>query len=147
MEKLLYSCTKHVHFSYGGKIYIQLDGEAMESPLGSVLANIFMKELEIAMMSLLGNYLQNWKRFVGDTFAFVLPDKIGYIVNQLNFLIENIQFTFEMEEENKLAFFDVMVIRNTIKTQQFTGNQQTQTFTLTAIHIHHYSGGKQQLMY
>ena len=30
-------------------------------------------------------------------------------------------------------------------TQQFTRNQQTQTFTLTGIHIHQYKGRKQQL--
>ena len=64
------------------------------------------------MIPSLGNYLLNWKRFVDDTFVFVLSDKIGYIVNLLNSSNENIQFTFEMEEENKLAFLDVMVVRN-----------------------------------
>ena len=113
MEKLLYLFMKHVHFSYGGRIYIQVDGLPMGSPLGPVLANIFMTELEIEMIPSLGNYLQNWKRFVDDTFAFVLPDKIEYIVNQFNTCDENIQFIFEMEEENKLAFLDVMVITNT----------------------------------
>ena len=78
----------------------------MGSPLGPILANIFMTELEIAMISSLGNYLQNWKQFVDDTFAFASPVKIGYIVNQLNSLDENIQLNFEMEEENKLAFLD-----------------------------------------
>ena len=34
-------------------------------------------------------------------------------MNQLNSFDENIQLTFEMEEENKLAFLDMMVIRNT----------------------------------
>ena len=72
----------------------------MGSPLGSILANIFMTELEIVMIPLLGNYLQNWKRFIDNVFAFVLPDKIGYIVNLLNSFNENIQFIFEMEEEN-----------------------------------------------
>ena len=75
-----------------------------------------MTEREILMILLLGNYLQNWKRFVDDTFTFVLSDKIGYIVNQLNFFNKNIQFTFEMEEENNLAFLNVMVIRNTSDT-------------------------------
>ena len=108
-----------------------------------------MTELEIAMIPSLGNYLQIWKQFVDDTFAFVLPDKIGCIVNQLNSFDENIQFTFEIEEENKLAFLGVMVIRHTNDTitQQFIGNQQTQTFLLTVIHIHQYSGRKQQLTY
>ena len=64
------------------------------------------------MIPSLRNYLQNWERFIDNTFAFVSPDKIAYIVNQLNSFDENIQFTFEMEEENKLAFLDVMVIRN-----------------------------------
>ena len=85
----------------------------MRSPLGPVLANIFMTELEIAMIPSFGNYLLNWKRSVDDTFAFVLPDKTGYIVNQLNSFDENIKFTFEMEKENKLTFLDVMVIGNT----------------------------------
>ena len=116
MQKLLYLCPKHVHFSYGGKIYIQVDAVAMGSPLGPVLADIFMAELEIPMIPSLGNYLQNWKGFIDDTFVFVLPDKIGCIVNQLNSFDENIQFTFEMEKYNKLAFLDVMVIRNTNDT-------------------------------
>ena len=67
--------------SYGGRIYIQVGGVAMGSPLGPILANIFMTELEIAMIPSLGNYLQNWKQFVDDTFAFASPVKIGYIVN------------------------------------------------------------------
>ena len=116
LEKLLYLCTKHVHFSYGKRIYIQVDGVAMESPLGPILANIVMTELEIATIPSLGNYLQNWKRFLDDTFAFVLPDKIGYTVNQLNSFDENVQFTFEMEVKNKLAFPDITVIRNTNNT-------------------------------
>ena len=77
MEKRLYICTKHVHFSYSGRIYIQVDRVAMISPLGPVLANIFMTELKIEMIPSLGNYLQNWKRLVDDTITFVLPDKIG----------------------------------------------------------------------
>ena len=65
----------------------------MGPPLDPVLANIFMTELEIIMIVLLGNYLQNWKQFVYDTFTFFLPNKIRHTVNQLNSLDENIQFT------------------------------------------------------
>ena len=100
VQKLLYLCTKHVHFSCSGRIYIKVDRVAMGSPLGPVLANIFMTELEIVMIFLLGNYLQNWKRFIDNVFAFVLPDQIGYIVNLLISFHENIQFIFEVEEEN-----------------------------------------------
>ena len=55
MEKLLSLCAKHVHFSYDWRRYTQADEVAMESPLGPVLANIFIKELEIAMIPSFGN--------------------------------------------------------------------------------------------
>ena len=38
-----------------------------------------------------------------------------------------------------------LTVNMTLLTQQFTRNQQTQTFTLTGILIHQYSGRKQQL--
>ena len=75
MEKLLYICTKHVHFSYSGRIYIQVDRVAMISPLGPVLANIFMAELKIEMIPSLGNYLQNWKRLVDDLCYLIRLDE------------------------------------------------------------------------
>ena len=46
MKELLYLCTKDVHFSFNNEIYMQNDGEVMDSPLEPVLANIFMVELE-----------------------------------------------------------------------------------------------------
>ena len=149
MEKLLYLSTKHVYFSHGRRVYVQVVGVAMGSPLGPILVT----QLEIVMIPSIGNYLQNWKRLEDDIiFSFLSPDKIVYIVNQLNSFNEKIQFTFEMEEENKLAFPDVMVIRNTndtINMTLFTINRleinKTQSFTLTGIHIPHYNGRKQQL--
>ena len=35
---MLILCTKSVHFSMNGNIYLQIDEVAMGSPLGSVLA-------------------------------------------------------------------------------------------------------------
>ena len=96
-----------------------------------------MTELEIAMIPSLGSYLQNCKRFVDDTFASVLPDKIGYILNQLNSFDENIQFTFEMEEENKLTFLDLMIIRSTNDTINITVYRKpTNTYIYVNCHSH-----------
>ena len=46
MKELLNLCTKSAHVTFDGYIYVQNDSFAMGSPLGPVLANIFMVELE-----------------------------------------------------------------------------------------------------
>ena len=46
LSKLLKICTTEAHFLFNGKIFEQGDGVAMGSPLGPVLANIFMAYLE-----------------------------------------------------------------------------------------------------
>ena len=49
MCALLYLCTKNMHFTFSNKIYIQ-NGVAMSSSLGPVLVNVFMAELESAVI-------------------------------------------------------------------------------------------------
>ena len=46
MEKLLKDACSKTAFTFKDKIYKQIDGVSMESPLGPLLANIFMTELE-----------------------------------------------------------------------------------------------------
>ena len=59
MKELFYVCTKYVHFIFNGEIYIQCDGLAMGSPLGLVLANIFMIPLKEQTLPLLKNDIIN----------------------------------------------------------------------------------------
>ena len=73
LKELLYLCTKHVHFKFNGEIYTQCDGVAMGSPLGPLFANIFMISLEENILPKLESYLCNWRRYIDDIFAHVLP--------------------------------------------------------------------------
>ena len=41
MKELLLICTKNVHFSCYRQLYLQMDGVAMDSPLGRVITGIF----------------------------------------------------------------------------------------------------------
>ena len=41
MKELLLLCTKKAHFTFNGKIYMQVDDVAMGSPAGPVLADIY----------------------------------------------------------------------------------------------------------
>ena len=46
LKHLFIHCTKIVHFSFNGQMYLQNDGIALGSPLGLVIAGIFMVQLE-----------------------------------------------------------------------------------------------------
>ena len=60
---------KNVNFTINNETYIHVDGVAMSSPLGPVLANIFMIELETSVIPNLSNKLKLWKRFADDTYC------------------------------------------------------------------------------
>ena len=112
MKELLTLCTKNVHFTFDNQVYHQNDLVAMGSPLGTVLAGIFMVELETRIIPTLGNMILNWKRFVDDTIDYVKNGSIDIILSKLNSFHPKIQFIYETEEENKLPFLDVLLIRN-----------------------------------
>ena len=50
MKELLLLCTKKVHFTFNGKIYMQVDGIALRPNTGPVLADIFLIKLENAKL-------------------------------------------------------------------------------------------------
>ena len=111
MRDLLLLCTKNVHFSYNGDIYTQADGVAMGSPLGQVLAGIFMIELERAILPTLRDHMSPWKRYVDDTISYITEESIEHVLSKLNDSHDNIEFTYEIENDCQLPFLDVLVIR------------------------------------
>ena len=127
MKDLLYLCTKHVHFIYSGKISIQIDGVAMGSLLGPVLANIFMISLEKAKLPSIKKHIAHWKRYVDGTHAYIDPSKIELILGKLNSYHPNIQFTHEIEEKQKITFLDVFITRTRDDKLETTVLRKTNT--------------------
>ena len=84
----------------------------MENPLGPVLVNIFMVDLENKVVPTLSISLTKWLRYVDDTIAFVKDDDITSVLNHLNTFHEDISFTHETEVNGKIPFLDVLVRRN-----------------------------------
>ena len=95
---------------FNDKICIQNNGIAMGSPLGPLLANIFMTS-EDELIPNVRLYLCNWRRYVYDTHAYANPEKVGFILTKLNSCHPNIQFTFELEKNKQITFLDVLVKR------------------------------------
>ena len=111
LQQLLQLCTKEMHFSFGGQIFRQVDGVAMGSPLGPVLANIFMVSLENSLVNKLSDKMPLWFRYVDDTFTFIKKGEIEHVIEILNKFHKDINFTHEVESDNIISFLDVKVIR------------------------------------
>lgn len=110
-RELLELCTKNMHFSFNSNIYRQVDGVAMGSPLGPVLANIFMVHLENNLVPSLSEVMSLWYRYVDDTLTFIQEDKIEEVIEILNGFHPSINFTYEKEYDGCIAFLDVKLIR------------------------------------
>lgn len=56
--------------------------------------------------------MRPWQRYVDDTFTILQKDAIQSVVEQLNDYHPKIKFTFEVEQDGRLPFLDVLLIRN-----------------------------------
>ena len=114
-KKLLQLSTKGTVFYFNGKYYRQKDGVAMGSPLGPALANAFLWHHE-------RNWLDDcplayapafYARYVDDIFVLLRSrEHIDRLAAYLSSKHPNINFTFEVEENNCLPFLDVNVYRH-----------------------------------
>ena len=103
----------------------------MGSPLGPVIANIFMVELEKRLIPTMNDKISLWFRYVDDTFTFIKKGEVDNVIEILNGFHEGINFTFEKEVKNSLSFFDIKVINNgdgTFETDIHRKNTDTNAY-------------------
>ena len=114
-RKLLELSVNDTHFIFNGKIYKQVDGMAMGSPLGPTFANIFMCHLEETFLQDCPHAFKPlfYKRYVDDTFVlFKHQSHATMFLNFINNLHPNIKFTMEIECNRQLSFLDVLITRS-----------------------------------
>ena len=130
MWNLLLLCTENVYSCFYGDIYQQNDGEAMGSPLGPVLAGIFMVELEKRIASSVTDSIFHWRRYVDDMFVFVKKGCVERVLTHLNSFHKNVRFTYELENQDRLPFVDVLLIqrRTKIETTVYRGSTSNDIF-------------------
>ena len=90
----------------------------MSSPVGLIIAGIFMVELERDLLPTLSQYMTSWKQYVVDTISYVKVDWIEHVLNALNFFHTNISFAYEQECNGMISFIDVLIMKknNTLET-------------------------------
>ena len=103
---------KDNNFMTNGKLYDQVDGVAMGSPLGPSIANMFMSALEDKYLNECRSHFKSilYRRYIDDTFClFKNSSDPDLFFNHINNYHSNIKFTFEKESGNSLIFLDVLV--------------------------------------
>ena len=126
LKTLLLLCTQSVQFYFNGDLYTQIDGVAMGSPLGPVLANIFMVELEKLIVPVTPE-ISFWYRYVDDTICFIKNGSLKRILQKLNNFHKNIEFTFEEENNFMIAFLDVLIVHRPDKFDTAVFRKETNT--------------------
>ena len=104
LVELLNIATKNQLFQFEGSLYEQIDGVAMGSPLGPLMANTFMCSIEDRLQDQ-GKLPEFYKRYVDDTLS-IMPnvETAESFLSVLNEIHPSVSFTMELGEHGKHPF-------------------------------------------
>jgi hypothetical protein len=109
-HNLLKLAVEDSYFSFNNKLYRQIDGMSMGSPLGPLFANIFLSYYE-------SEWIQNcpvkplfYRRYVDDT-LWLLPidSDVSVLMNYMNTRHSNMRFTYESESNDCIHFIGLTI--------------------------------------
>ena len=144
--ELLRIATKNQLFQFEGNLYEQVDGVAMGSPLGPLMANAFMCNIE-KQLEIENKMPVFYKRYVDDTLS-AMPDfeTASEFLTTLNNSHPSIDFTMELEENARLTFLGMDIIRNGCRLDTKVYRKPTDTGLLLHYHSHVESRYKRSLL-
>ena len=106
---------------FNGELYEQTDGVAMGSPLGPLLANVFMCHIENQLEQ--NNMIPSfYRRYVDDTLdKMPNTESATDFLQVLNGAHPSLSFTMEFEHEGSIPFLGTLITRcgNTLKTEVY----------------------------
>ena len=148
-EKLLFQSVKNCHFIFNGRLYQQVDGVAMGSPLGPLFANIFMSFHEQKWLNNCPSSFKPllYRRYVDDCFLlFHFSDHVPLFLGYLNQQHANITFTTDIERDGKLSFLDIDISRSDRKFATSVYHKPTFTGLFTNFNSYNPLAYKQNLV-
>ena len=107
--KLLFETS---YFTFDGELYKQEDGSAMGNPFSPWLASVVMNDLVQTVIKKLPFNLPLLCIYVDDTIMAVPSNAEDVVIQTFNSYHKKLQFTIEREENNKIAFLDMEIIRD-----------------------------------
>ena len=111
LTELLEIATSNQLFQFNGELYEQTDGVAMGSPLGPLLANVFMCHIEnqLEQKNMIPSF---YRRYVDDTLV-KMPntESAADFLQVLNSVHPSLSFTMEFEHEGSIPFLGTLITR------------------------------------
>ena len=136
LTQLLEVATTNQLFQFDGQLYEQTDGVAMGSPLGPLMANVFMCHLE-DKLARDGMVPSLYKRYVDDTLARMPnTDAAADFLSTLNGLHPSLKFTMELPSENTIPFIGIQIIKNGTELETRVYRKPTNTGLLLHFQSH-----------
>ena len=134
--ELLRVATKNQLFQFEGDLFEQTDGVAMGSPLGPLMANTFMCSIE-KQLEARNKMPAFYKRYVDDMLS-TMPNEetASEFLMTLNNCHPSINFTMELEENGRLPFIGMDIIRNGCRLDTKVYRKPTDTGLLLHYHSH-----------
>ena len=136
LVELLNIATKNQLFQFEGNLYEQLDGVAMGSPLGPLMANAFMCSIEERLLNQ-GKMPNFYKRYVDDTFS-IMPhvETAEAFLSTLSDSHPSISFTMELATNGKLPFLGVEIVKHMSRLETKVYKKPTDTGLLLHYQSH-----------
>ncbi|XP_075170450.1 uncharacterized protein LOC142242807 [Haematobia irritans] len=110
-ELALFCIKDSRYFKYEDKTYEQLKGMPMGSPASPIIADIIMEELLDVSLSKIPKP-RIITKYVDDIFAIVKKTDVESTLDALNSFHSQIQFTMELEKDNKIPYLDCNILRD-----------------------------------
>ena len=100
---------------FEGRFYGQIDGVAMGSPLGPVLANLVMGYYEQNWLQLFAKFEVIYCRHMDDIICLFNSEYDADSFVYLNQQHSNVKFTIEKPMHNQLLYLDLLITNNVDK--------------------------------
>jgi hypothetical protein len=111
--ELLDICLTTTYFQFENKCYQKKEGTPMGNSLPLVVSDIFTKHFEEVALDTADHRPAKWLRYFDDTFAVWPhgPARLQKFLHHLSSVRSTIKFTMEVEANDTLLFFDVLVMK------------------------------------
>ena len=104
-------CLKTTYFQFQGRLFEQLQGVAMGSPISPIVANLYMEDFEIKAINWAVYPPRIRKRFVDETCVVIDSARKKKFLEHINNMDPYIQFTTEdAKPDGSLPFLDTIVM-------------------------------------